>query len=97
MYSCTFRLIAMRCSNDSDTALSPRSEGGNLASFHIQRACQPRRKSENIAEYLQEESRDLPARAEIDEFLEGVDRVREAIDRIEARIGALERRAAGGS
>jgi ubiquinone biosynthesis protein UbiJ len=47
---------------------------------------------ENIAEYLQEESRDLPSRTEAEEFLAGVDAAREATDRLEARIKGLERR-----
>jgi ubiquinone biosynthesis accessory factor UbiJ len=47
---------------------------------------------ENIAEYLQEESRDLVARTEIDEFLHGVDELREALDRLEARMKSLEQR-----
>jgi ubiquinone biosynthesis protein UbiJ len=46
--------------------------------------------AQNIAEYLTEESRDLPARLEVDEFLAEVDRLREATDRLEARIGAAE-------
>lgn len=50
---------------------------------------------ENIAEYLQEEGRDLVNRTELDEFLRGVDDVREASDRIEARLLRLERRGAG--
>jgi ubiquinone biosynthesis protein UbiJ len=47
---------------------------------------------ENLAEYLQEESRDLVTRTEVEEFLEGVDQVRETADRIEARLQALQRR-----
>jgi ubiquinone biosynthesis protein UbiJ len=47
---------------------------------------------ENIAEYLQEESRDLINRPEAEEFLRGVDEVREAADRIEARLNKLELR-----
>src|SRR5580704_6412329 len=47
---------------------------------------------ENIAEYLQEEGRDLVNRTELDEFLRGVDELRETADRIEARLGHLERR-----
>jgi ubiquinone biosynthesis protein UbiJ len=47
---------------------------------------------ENVAEYLQEESRDLVARTEIEEFLEGVDQVREAADRVEARLQGLQHR-----
>jgi ubiquinone biosynthesis accessory factor UbiJ len=46
---------------------------------------------ENIAEYLQEEGRDLVARSELEEFLRGVDSAREAVDRIEARLGRIER------
>jgi ubiquinone biosynthesis protein UbiJ len=47
--------------------------------------------AQNIAEYLTEEGRDVPARIEVDEFLAGVDRLREATDRLDARIAALER------
>jgi ubiquinone biosynthesis accessory factor UbiJ len=50
---------------------------------------------ENIAEYLQEEGRDLPSRVEIEEFMQGVDAVREAADRIEARLLRVEHRAKG--
>ncbi len=41
------------------------------------------------AEYLQEESRDLPNRFEMEEFLGNVDTLRTDIDRIEARISRL--------
>jgi len=47
---------------------------------------------ENIAEYLQEEGRDLVTKTEMEEFLRGVDGARETLDRIEARILRLERR-----
>jgi len=47
---------------------------------------------ENIAEYLQEESRDLVGRIELDEFLRGVDDLRETADRVSARLKRLERR-----
>lgn len=47
---------------------------------------------QNIAEYLQEESRDLVNKTELEEFLRGVDHVREATDRIEARLAAMERK-----
>jgi ubiquinone biosynthesis accessory factor UbiJ len=50
---------------------------------------------ENIAEYLQEEGRDLVNRTELDEFLRGVDQLRETADRIEARLGRLEQRLQG--
>jgi ubiquinone biosynthesis protein UbiJ len=48
---------------------------------------------ENIAEYLQEEGRDLVTKTEMEEFLRGVDGVRDGVDRIEARLKGLERRA----
>jgi ubiquinone biosynthesis accessory factor UbiJ len=50
---------------------------------------------ENIAEYLQEEARDLVNRTELEEFLRGVDELRETADRIEARLGRLEQRLKG--
>jgi ubiquinone biosynthesis protein UbiJ len=50
---------------------------------------------ENIAEYLTEEGRDLIARTEVEEFLQGVDEVREAADRVEARLKDLGRRLQG--
>ena len=45
----------------------------------------------NAAEYLTEESRDVPVRLEVEEFLEDVDRIREAVDRLDARVAAAER------
>jgi ubiquinone biosynthesis protein UbiJ len=45
----------------------------------------------NVAEYLQEESRDLVTRTEADEFNSAVDDLREAADRLEARIERLAR------
>jgi ubiquinone biosynthesis protein UbiJ len=47
---------------------------------------------ENLAEYLQEESRDLVAKPEVDEFVQGVDRLRDTADRVEARLARIERR-----
>jgi ubiquinone biosynthesis protein UbiJ len=44
----------------------------------------------NMGEYLTEESRDLPARPEVDAWLEEVDRLREDVDRFEARLARLE-------
>lgn len=46
----------------------------------------------NVGEYLQEEGRDVPASAELEQFLEAVDRVREDVDRAEARLRLLESR-----
>jgi ubiquinone biosynthesis protein UbiJ len=45
----------------------------------------------DAAEYLTEESHDLPTRIEVDEFLTGVDRLREGVDRLDARLAAAER------
>lgn len=50
---------------------------------------------ENMAEFLQEEGRDLVTSTELQEFLRGVDEVREAADRMEARLSGLEQRARG--
>jgi ubiquinone biosynthesis protein UbiJ len=44
----------------------------------------------SVVEYLQEEGRDVPTRVEVDEFLEGVDRLRDDTERLEARLGRLE-------
>lgn len=41
------------------------------------------------ADYLTEESRDLVARAELDEFLDAVDRLRERGERLDARVRQL--------
>jgi ubiquinone biosynthesis protein UbiJ len=49
----------------------------------------------NVAEYLQEESRDLVSKPEVLEFLGQVDVLRETADRVEARIARLERRLDG--
>jgi ubiquinone biosynthesis protein UbiJ len=67
-----------------------------LAARALSRARQARRTAgENIAEYLQEEGRDLVNRTELEEFLRGVDALRETADRIEARLGRLEQRLKG--
>ena len=47
---------------------------------------------ENVAEYLQEESRDVAGPVEVEEFVRGVDDLREAVDRAEARFERIERR-----
>lgn len=47
---------------------------------------------QNVSEYLQEESRDVPPRLELDEFAQGVDRLRDDVDRADARLTLLERR-----
>jgi ubiquinone biosynthesis protein UbiJ len=50
----------------------------------------------NLAEYLAYEQRDLVPRAEADQFLGGVDRLREDVDRLEKRIELLASRGASG-
>ena len=50
---------------------------------------------ENVAEYLQEEGRDLVNKTELEEFLRGVDALRETADRVDARLGRLEQRLQG--
>ena len=50
---------------------------------------------ENIAEYLQEEGRDLVNETELEEFLRGVDSLRDTADRIDARLKHLEQRIKG--
>jgi len=45
----------------------------------------------NVAEYLTEESRDLAAPTEIEEWIAAVDRLRDDVDRLEARLLRLER------
>jgi ubiquinone biosynthesis protein UbiJ len=50
---------------------------------------------ENVAEYLQEESRDLVGKTEVEEFVQGVDRLRDTADRVEARLAHIEQRLKG--
>ena len=44
---------------------------------------------ENIREYLQEESRSLPSRYEVDRFTRKVDALRDDVERLEARLNRL--------
>ena len=46
----------------------------------------------SVAEYLQEEGRDVPTRIELDEFLHDVDRLRNDVERIEVRLRRLAAR-----
>jgi ubiquinone biosynthesis accessory factor UbiJ len=48
------------------------------------------RLSQNFAEYLQEESRELPARPEVEAFLDEVDELASDVARLEARLQRLE-------
>ena len=45
--------------------------------------------AQNLSEFLQEESRDVVTRIEVDEFVTAVDKLREAVDRAEARLNNL--------
>jgi ubiquinone biosynthesis protein UbiJ len=47
--------------------------------------------AQNMAEYLQEETRDVVTRIEVDEFVTDVDRLRESVDRAEARLLRIEK------
>ena len=44
----------------------------------------------NIREYLQEESRDVPSRYEVEKFHTEVSKLRDDVDRIEARLNRLQ-------
>lgn len=46
---------------------------------------------DNIREYLQEESRDVPARYEVEQFARQVNQLRDDVDRLAARIGRLRK------
>ncbi|WP_051559926.1 ubiquinone biosynthesis accessory factor UbiJ [Marinobacterium jannaschii] len=46
----------------------------------------------NFEEYLKEESGLIPARPEVEGFLEQVDQLRDGADRLEARIGLLQQK-----
>lgn len=46
---------------------------------------------QDVSEYLQEEVRLLPARTEVDYFLEEVDQLRADVDRLSARVDRLSR------
>ena len=43
----------------------------------------------SVAEFLQQEGRDVPTRLEVDEFLRAVDTLRNDVDRLEARLQRL--------
>lgn len=46
--------------------------------------------AKDSGEFLTEESRQIPTRFEMDEFLDEVDRLREDVDRLAARLGRIE-------
>ena len=73
---------------------------GDAAAHHLARAAREAfafgqraldTMARNVAEYLTEESRDLPARPEVEALLEDIDRLREDVDRFEARLALAER------
>lgn len=47
--------------------------------------------SQDAGEYLQEESRELPTRGEVEDFLSQVDVLRTDVDRVEAQIARLQK------
>jgi ubiquinone biosynthesis protein UbiJ len=51
--------------------------------------------SRATADYLQEESRNLPAPVEVERFIQGVDTLRSDCDRLAARVARLERSKSG--
>lgn len=48
--------------------------------------------TDNIGDFLKEESGEVPLRADIEGFLDDVDAMRNRVDSVEVRIAALERR-----
>ncbi|HVF15410.1 MAG TPA: SCP2 sterol-binding domain-containing protein [Steroidobacteraceae bacterium] len=48
--------------------------------------------TQNVAEFLQEEGRDVPTRIEVDEFFADVDKLRDDVARLEARLALLSNR-----
>ncbi len=44
---------------------------------------------DNVREYLQEESRDVPSRYEVEQFSRQVNQLRDDVDRLAARVGRL--------
>jgi ubiquinone biosynthesis protein UbiJ len=47
--------------------------------------------AQNVSEFLQEESRDVVTRIELDEFADSVDQLRDAVERADARLNNLHR------
>lgn len=91
-----FRELAMLLRPDVEEELSlligdiPAHQVGRFARGMLswtQRAAQT--SLQNAAEFFAHEKRDLVPRAEGDQFLKGVDRLREDVDRLEARLDLL--------
>jgi ubiquinone biosynthesis accessory factor UbiJ len=97
-----YRELFMLARPDPEEELSrwigdfPARRVSQFAARALQTARRVRRTAgENIAEYLQEEGRDLVNKTELEEFLRGVDNLRDTADRIEARLKRLEQRVKG--
>lgn len=97
-----YRELFMLARPDPEEELSrwigdfPARRVSQFAARALQTARRVRRTAaENIAEYLQEEGRDLVNKTELEEFLRGVDSLRDTADRIEARLKRLEQRVKG--
>ncbi len=91
--------IATRFAPDFDEAFA--RVFGDVAGFQIARALRrafawsrdsARAFAHDAAEFLTEESRDLVARAELEQFLDEVDALRERADRLDARVRRVEAR-----
>ena len=90
--------IATRFSPDFDEAFARLF--GDVAGFQIARALRSgfaavrtssRAFARDAADYLSEESRDLVAKPEVENFLDDVDALRERADRLDARVRRLAR------
>jgi len=90
--------IATRFSPDIDEAFARLF--GEVAGFQIARALRSglaavrtssRAFARDAADYLSEESRDLVAKPEVENFLDDVDALRERADRLDARVRRLAR------
>ena len=88
--------IATRFAPDFDEAFARLF--GDVAGFQIARGLRrafgavrqsARGFARDAAEYLSEESRDIAAKAEVEDFLDEVDALRERADRLEARVRRL--------
>lgn len=94
--------IATRFAPDIDEAFS--RAFGDVIGFQLARRFRRslawvQRSARDLAtdsvDYLRDESRDLVARPELDDFLDDVDRIRDRADRLEARVRGLLAKNAG--
>ena len=74
-----------------DGALELSGDAEKAEAFQKLLACARRTMSENIGEYLQEESRDVPTRYEVDRFNADVGTLRDDVERLAVRLDRLTR------